>query len=150
MDAFPFSESDWQRVKQVTLALLNASLIDDARLEASLFSELLRVLDELRAQYGDHPVLRETEADFLEDPAGRVDAYRTAIRVAEEHHLPTLSIRVSLARVLLENFTDPIRAKSELAACRSELSANADRGEMQEWSELMTECLRQEREDGRS
>jgi hypothetical protein len=140
MEPFPFTETDWQRVRQATNAVLNATLIDDAILRASQFSEVAEVLEELRERYGDHHVLRETEADFLDDPALRLAAYREAIRVAEQNSLATLSTRISLARLLLEEFADPDQAAKGLAACGSELSGSADELEKQEWSQLQRQC----------
>ena len=49
----------------------------------------------MRARHGEHPVLFETEADFEDDPLRQVDLYRAAVQVAEQHGLPTLSIRIS-------------------------------------------------------
>jgi hypothetical protein len=140
MEVFPFTEADWQRVKDATLAVLNASLADDAVLRASQFVEVAAVLEDLRARYGDHPILLETEADFLDQPSLRLDLYRSAIRLAEQNALPTFAIRISLARVLLEDFADPKEAAKELGVCRLELSRNADEWEKNEWCELMDKC----------
>lgn len=140
MDDFPFTQADWQRVQDATLAVTNATLADDAVLRASHFAELVAVLKELRERYGDHPILRETEADFLDEPSLQQDVYRLAIRSAEQNALPTLSIRIALARVLLEDFAEPKQAARELAACRSELSSNADESGKKEWYELMSKC----------
>lgn len=140
VDAFPFTKIEWDRVTEASRALVNATLADDAVLQASLFAELQAVLEELRAGHGDHPVLLETEADFHDDPHSQRDMYLSAIRLAEAHALPTYTIRLSLARVLLENFDDPARATNELRACERELPQHADQGEMGDWSKLIREC----------
>jgi hypothetical protein len=140
MDDFPFKQADWQRVDDVSTDVTNAALADDAVLRASQFAELVAVLEELRERYGDHPILLETEADFLDEPSLRVDLYRSAIRLAEQNALPTFTIRIALARVLLDEFADPKQAEKELAACHSELSRYADEYEKNEWCELMSKC----------
>ncbi len=140
MKPFPFSPSEWQSVEAISRALANAALADDHVLRAALFQELLNVLEELRGRYGDHPVLRETEADFCDDYLSQVELYRQAIRLAEDYNLPTLSIRLSLASILLQEINDPSLALSELNACKPELAKNADASQMQEWAELMKQC----------
>jgi hypothetical protein len=143
MDVFPFSAEEWRRVEEAALSVTNASLANDGAVRASHFQSLMEVLDDLRKCHGEHPVLRETEADFLDDPVLQRHTYRLAIQLAERNGLPTLSIRISLSRVLLEDFRDPKQAADELAVCRCELSQTADSTETQEWSELMRRCGRQ-------
>jgi hypothetical protein len=140
MDVFPFIQADWQRVEDASRAVTNATMADDAVLRASQFAELVAVLEELRERYGDHPILLETEADFLDDPSLQLHLYRSAIRLAEQNALPTFTIRISLARLLLEEFADPKQAEKELAACHWELSRYADDYEKNEWYELMSNC----------
>lgn len=66
--------------------------------------------------------------------------YRSAVKLAETNNLPTYTIRISLAGVLLHDFLDPKQAARELAACESELAAHADEDEKHQWSELMNQC----------
>jgi hypothetical protein len=136
MDEFPFAEDEWARVRESTLSLTNASLANDNVLAQSLFSELEHVLGELRARHGEHPVLIETAADFQDSPTRQVELYRCALELAERNRLPTLSIRLSLAWVLLENFGDAPQAEKELLACQEELSSNADDHDLAAWSKL--------------
>lgn len=136
-DAFPFSQSHWDEVNEASLALVNASLADDDALRQSLFIELTIVLHRLRTIYGDHPTLIETEADFSDDPAERRLLYEQAIAVAVEHSLPTYTIRISLAKLLLDDFLDPTTASAQLAACEHELSQFADESERCEWNQLV-------------
>jgi hypothetical protein len=100
--AFPFTNAEWDVVQRAALPLVNATFAEDDVLRASCFSELKEVLGELRSRHGNHPVLLETEADFTEDDAERAAIYRKAITIATEHELPTLTIRLSLARELLD------------------------------------------------
>ncbi len=89
MDAFPLSNNDWQRVEDAATALTNATLADDDVLCASHLVDLQEVLEDLRSRYGDHPIIHETEADYLNDPTLRLKGYRAAIRLAEQHALVT-------------------------------------------------------------
>jgi hypothetical protein len=140
MEEFPFSEVEWQRVQEASHSVVNATLADDAVLRSALLVELLAILAELRAVHGDHPVLLETEADFLDDPSSRVAVYRDAIRLAQRHALPTISIRLSLARTLLEDLRDPRNALAVLSACQGELHDGADEADKADWNRLVTEC----------
>lgn len=140
MDIFPFTKAEWQKVKDTSLAVVNASLANDAILRASYFEELLTVLEELRNRYGEHPILLETEADFEEDSLVQCNKYRSAIQLAESNSLPTFTIRISLASLLLQDFNDPVQAARELELCKLELPIHADNSEMREWTELMKQC----------
>jgi hypothetical protein len=140
MEESPFTELEWQQVRDAGNAIVNASLQDDDVLGDSLFAELSAVLHELRQRYGNHPILLETEADFCDDPSVQRDMYRLAIQLAETNALPTLTIRMSLANVLLTDFNDPMKAVSELKACEPELATKADEWDVQKWFELMRQC----------
>lgn len=140
MDGFPFSTGDWSRVRDAARNLLNATLAGDAVLRASRFEQLRLVLAELRALYGDHPALLETEADFSDDPAERRELYEAAVRQASQADLVTYSARMALARLLLDEFDEPDRAARELMACEPEMATHADEAERREWSELVARC----------
>ncbi len=135
MEAFPFTDAEWAAVRDATLPLVNAALADDPVLQASHLVGLLDVLAGLRARYGDHPVLLETEADFIDDDSERVALYRRAADIAAGHNLPTLSIRLSLAGVLLDAGKLGA-AQVELRACESEL-AEGDESDRAAWAELV-------------
>ncbi|MFL5340636.1 MAG: hypothetical protein ACJ8F7_10840 [Gemmataceae bacterium] len=137
VEAFPFTESEWAAVGEAALPLVNAALADDTVLREAHLTELLEVLSGLRHRYGYHPVLLETEADFTEDEADRVAQYRRAIRIAESHGLPTLSPRLSFARLLLD-VGEPEAAREELLACKGELDS-AEELTQGAWAELEEE-----------
>jgi hypothetical protein len=126
VEEFPFNQREWQEVADVSMSHTNATLADDAVLQASLYVELQEVLDKLRRKYGEHPILIETAADFGDDATERRDMYRSAVRLAEANGLPTFTIRISLGRLLLQEFDDPTQAAQELSACEAELAARAD------------------------
>lgn len=137
MDPFPFTEAEWYSVAEAARTVVNATLAEDAILRASHFSDFQDVLAELRERYGDHPVLLETEADMTTDVAVQADLYRQAIDLANTHQLPTLSIRLSFAAVLLESLGQPEAARAELLACQGELTQSGDEGDRQTWERLL-------------
>jgi hypothetical protein len=143
MDGFPFSTDECSRVSDAARAVVNAALAEDDVLRASQFEELHRVLAELQVKYGDHPVLLETEADFSDDPKEQRVLYQAAIRQACRAGLVTHSARISLARVLLEDFDRPDQALAELMACEPEVVTHADEAERREWAELIARCGKQ-------
>ena len=140
MEAFPFSQSEWQKVQSVSCSIVNASAMNDDVLMDSSFAELVIILDELRERHGNHPILLETRADFCGDPLLKLDLYRSAIHLAEDNNLQTFTIRLSLAEVLLERFNDRVQAARELSACESEIITKADDSERQTWAELIKQC----------
>lgn len=137
MDAFPFSAAEWAPVSKAALAIVNATFAEDSVLQASHFEELCCVLSELQSKYGRHPALLETEADFTDDPNERVALYEEATQLALNGGLLTYTIRISLARVLIEEIEDPKRALQELQASRAEVAACADEDERKQWQELL-------------
>lgn len=122
-------------VNDAVMPLVNATLAEDAVLHASAHEELLCVLRQLRACYGDRPVLLETEADFCDEDVERVALYRRAIEVAVANELPTLSVRLSLSQHFLDDNDRPA-AVAELQACAGELS-DADASDQTSWQSLM-------------
>ena len=95
MDEFPFSEDEWAKVEEAAHGVTNATLANDDVLRASLLIELERVLEELRAGHGNHPVLVETEADFQDIPTKQLELYRSALQLAVQNRLSTISIRIA-------------------------------------------------------
>lgn len=131
MEAFPFTNAEWDPLKDLADSILNANSAKDDALATSLRLDLLEQLAALRVRHGDHPVLLETIADYTEDAAEQVVLYRQAIEVAEAHGLPTLSIRMSFAPVLVE-LGEPMGALEELQACGRE-AAGGSADERESW-----------------
>jgi hypothetical protein len=140
MQEFPFSAEEWQEVSEASRALTNATLMDDEILQAAKFAELQIVFTELRDRYGEHPVLLETEADFTDSPDESISLYERAEKLAIEHRLPTYSIRLSLAGVLLRDLAQSALARAKLLQCHEELLALGDKWDQGTWLELMAEC----------
>ena len=137
MKAFPFTRSEWKSVSDASFPILNATLSNDTAVRDSYFIELQEVLATLRVRYGDHPVLLETEADFSDDDSERLSLYQRAVALAEENQLPTLSIRLSLIRLLIDG-GNHASALQELGACEVEV-ARADSDEASDWARLKAE-----------
>ncbi len=137
MEAFPFTEAEWADVKDATLLVINATLSDDRVLHASHRIGLFDVLEALKTRYGNHPVLLETKADFTADDEECTELYLRAIHIAEEYSLPTLSIRLSLSRLLLDG-DNILDAKKQLLVCEGELD-QGDPYERASWEEMINE-----------
>lgn len=138
MDAWPFSEEDWESVEEAVIDLVNASGEEDDEVIAANLKNVFDLLEALAIKYGPHPVLYETKADILPNPAERVELYRQAIRLAESNALQTLTIRLSLAEVLIEDLGDFAAARKELEACKDELTEE----DLDEWQALAEKANR--------
>jgi hypothetical protein len=138
MDRFPFSKREWKAVRTAAAGVAEASGPSQRSVR---FDELRAALGGLRDKYGDHPVLIETEADFTADPALAAKLYRAAELYAAANGLPTLSIRLSLAKLLLEELADVQEARAALIACRDELP-DAAATQCETWNALLAECDR--------
>ncbi len=135
MEAFPFTDAEWDPLKPVAESVLVASRAGDDTLAASHRLQMLELLDGLRERYGDHPVLLETAADYTEDKAAAVPLYRQAAEVAGANGLPTLSIRTALAFALM-TISDPAAALEELRTCGGE-AATGSEDERKHWLGLL-------------
>jgi hypothetical protein len=140
MKPFPFTEADWSKVRETGWAIVNATLVNDDVLRESAFLDLQDLLADLSARYGEHPILLETEADFADDETERFRLYERAITLALANGLPTLSIRIALSKLFLEDLGQIASAERELLACESELATHGDDYDRLEWMELTARC----------
>ena len=132
---FPFSRSEWQ---VVTNQLSEFLRVDAAQLLLENRRKLQRILSALDEQYGEHPVLLETEADWLFDsPYKRLSKYRRAEYVAQANGLPTYSIRLSIAEICL-SLDKPNDAIDALRNCECELF-NVPWYEQDKWHRLLAD-----------
>ena len=138
MEGWPFSEAEWEWVKDAALPVINATLAEDDLLRESHPVGLIEVLAELRKRHDDHPWLLETEADFVRDDTERIELYRSAIQSAEATGMQTLTIRLSLAQVLLDQSLLS-EARAELLACKGEANDTDDDSDRAEWKRLSDE-----------
>ena len=135
----PFTAGEWDAVRWAAKAITEAAQADDPGRRAARFADLQSILAELRGRHGDHPLLWETEADFTPDPVAAVELYRLAESAAVAADKPTLSIRVSLARVLIEELGLPGEAREALLSCRDELPW-ARYFDCRAWTALLAAC----------
>jgi len=133
------TSNELNAVRRAARAVARAARAGDADSRAARFAHLQSVLDEVREQRGDHPVLWELEADFTSDPAIAAGLYKRAEKAATEAGLPTLSIRLSLARLLLKELGCPREARTALLACSQELR-DATEKQSATWEEILGAC----------
>jgi hypothetical protein len=141
VDRFPFSKREWRVVRDAAREVADATAGALPSRRAARWADFKSALDGLRNKYGEHPALLETEADFTSDAPAAVALYRRAEELAAANTLPTLSIRISMARLLVEDLAQPGAARAALVACETELS-EAGPIETECWKELMTNCDR--------
>ncbi len=139
MKSWPFSEDDWTSVQEAVFDMVNASNEEDVELIAEKIKDVLDLLEALALKYGTHPVLFETKADIMTNPSERVELYRQAIELAEQYSHQTVTVRLSLAEVLIEDFGDGNAAKKELELCKGELTEEDD---LEEWKVLIERANR--------
>jgi hypothetical protein len=135
----PFTAGEWDAVRWAAGAVTEAAQADDADRRAARFADLQSILAELRGRHGDHPLLWETEADFTPAPLAAADLYRQAEAAAVAADWPTMSIRLSLARVLAEELDQRADARDVLLACRDELPWSLE-ADCQAWASLLSAC----------
>ncbi len=143
MNPFPFTRKEWEPVQEAARAVADAALGAAPSRRAARFAELKELLARLREKYEEHPVLLETEADFTPEAATAVALYRRAELQAAAAGLPALSIRLSLARLLVEELGQPGPAREALIACRDELP-DASVADCAAWTSLLSECDRRD------
>jgi hypothetical protein len=140
MEEFPFTEDEWNLVGDASTAIVNASLAEDVILGASLQAEMYGILDDLQLKYGEHPVLIETRADFTSDRGERVALYQAAKRISQAHGLPTYTIIISLADVLIDELGELAAARDDLLSCRAEIEGCGDDYYTERWQALLAKC----------
>jgi hypothetical protein len=137
----PLTSDELYAVRRAARAVTRAARAGDDEGRAALFADLQSILAEVRQRRGHHPVLWELEADFTSDPEVAADLYTRAEQAACEAGLPTLTIRLSLARLLLKELGCPGEARTALLACAPELQAATEKRSAT-WAELMAACDR--------
>ena len=82
MTKLPYTTNEWDAVRVAAGAVTAAADAGDADGRAARFADLQNLLAELQTKHGDHPLLWETEADFI---ARLMPAAQQA--VADHEHL---------------------------------------------------------------
>jgi hypothetical protein len=138
----PLEASEWARVTEITLAIVNAALADDEALARAKYLELEEYSSGLLAKYGDHPVLLETLADFCPDVVEQLELYRRASEEASARKLPLHTIHISWAGVLIEDAGRPEEALHVLEMCSRDVDLHAEDGERVEYDRLVVAAKR--------
>ncbi len=137
METFPFTAAEWKQVIDSTHPLMEARLAEDNSLaEAKLKILRSRLLD-LKNKYGEHPILLETEADFVEEASEAKSLYERALSLAKENSLPIASISISYAYLVFAYLEDPKSAQEILESCRDEVYDGGDESIITEHEDLM-------------
>jgi hypothetical protein len=128
-----------EAVYRAARSVARAAKAEDVERRVARFADLQSVLAEVRQRRGDHPTLWELEADFASDPAVAADLYMRAEKAASDAGMPTLSVRLSLARLLVRELGYHREARAALLACADELPEASEK-ECAAWGELLTAC----------
>ena len=137
MDELALTEDEWDAVHWAARAVTAATEAGDTAGRAARYADLRAILSQLRDRHGNHPKLFEMEADFTLDPREAADLYVLAERAAVERGLPTMTIRLSLAKLLFEEMNRPAAAHQTLLACQEELPMANDR-QCATWADLFS------------
>ena len=136
MEEFPFERFEWERVQEIVLDILNATLADDDVLARAGFCELEEYSNVLFSKYGNHPVLLETLADFAQDVDEQLGLYRRASEEALARTMPLHTIHISWARVLIED-GKPEAALHVLESCSRDVELRADEDQKARYRDLL-------------
>ncbi len=139
MNEFPFEKDEWDRLTQLVYQYVTPILNDQDPDECAL-PIIQSYVEDLKDKYGDHPILIETEADFESDVVEQNYLYEKATKVAIKNGLPTLSIRLSHARLKLHDLKQKDEAKKIIEECREEMLKSGDEYDKEEWQEILKEC----------
>ncbi len=78
----------WDRVHEKACDFANAVIADDDVLSEVYRSQILEIMDDLQNEFGLHPEILDTRADFLDDPVERRKLYNKALNLARDRQDP--------------------------------------------------------------
>ncbi len=84
MNLHPICKKAWSRVHQKALDIVNASLMEDEIMVGVHTVEMMEVLDQLEEEFGVHPAILATRADYVEDSTERLRLFTEALALARE------------------------------------------------------------------
>ena len=101
----PLTKDAWDLIKQPAVDLVNAIVAEDTVLEEIHRNTLFDTLDKIEGEFGSHPQLLATRADFLDDYTERKNLYNEALFLVEQtsNQVEVLEIQDSLKELELEN-----------------------------------------------
>jgi hypothetical protein len=138
----PYTAAEWDAIQWAAGAVTRAAQAGDPQARAARFADFQSILNEVRQRHGHHPILWEMEADFTPEPRAAAELYVRAERAAEAMGRATLTIRLALARLLVDEMGQPEGAKLTLQSCVAELP-HATNAQCAVWAELLAKCENQ-------
>ena len=137
----PLTRDEFDLVSELAFAIAESTGAGDAERHQDAVRLMREWIAALRGKYGEHPVLLETLADFEDDVAVQIPLYADACERAVSLGLPTVSIRLALAGVLLDGRGDVEGASAQLEAGERELAGEgADSDQREDLEELRARC----------
>lgn len=127
----------YERVRELALAITNATLADNDALADSFYQQLLAYHEEMQRAGASHPFLVETLADYTDDNHEALRIYQRALVMSREwgQEEPTQTILVGMAQRWLE-----LGNKEQAEACLrdgcTEARARGDLDTLKEIEEL--------------
>jgi hypothetical protein len=141
MDAWPISAEDFEEFESISRRYAEAVMAGDWMVCDSLARETYETMVKWEEKYGEHPFILEHKADFAEEPEEKRKLYTRALELAVANGLETITIRIWLARLLLEEFGDASSAMQMLSDGQHEVfEADQDEDWIRDYGELVEEC----------
>jgi hypothetical protein len=135
----PYSAEEWDAIQWAARAVTRAAQAGDSEARAARFADFQSILNEVRQRHGHHPILWEMEADFTVEPRAAAELYVRAERAADSMGRSTVTIRLALARLLVDEMGQPEGAKLTLQSIIDELP-RATNAQCALWAELLAKC----------
>lgn len=135
MDKFPFSKDEWDELIAISCDMANEVFRYD-NVSPELFSNFRSKIKKLINKYGKHPLLLETLANHSDDLEERKKLYSEALDLAVKFGLPTLTIRISFARLYSEDIEDDSKAIQILEPAMKEIEDHDDENDLEEYFDL--------------
>jgi hypothetical protein len=131
------SDQDWDRVKALAVAIVNATEDNEEGGEAET-TALMTFLDSLETKYGAHPSILATRADFLADPDDAVQLLEQAYTLAVERRDARNRVYIadSLASTFIRELEDPEGGNVWLQRLGDALKSAGDAADIESYEEL--------------
>lgn len=132
------SDKDWDRVKAAACDIANAACQDDDALVSKHNRRIHRLLNRLRAKYGDRPSILATKADYTVHPRKSLTLLTRAYALARDRRdeWNLLFVASSIAQLYIEELADSRRGRLWLARFQRHLADRPDRFERKELHRL--------------
>jgi len=132
------TDADWDRVKELAVAIVNATQDDEEGGGEAETLALMGCLDGLEAKYGPLPSILATRADFLDDPERAVELLERAYGMAtgQKDARNRLYIADSLASTYIRELEDAESGETWLLRLAEELKTSGDESDITSYEEL--------------